>query len=321
MHYIGVDIGGTKIAAGLITKDGYILHKDSILTLRQRNYSDIIKDISNLVLNVVNKGGTNIEDVEYIGIGTPGTVNSEEGKVIYCNSLNFNNIFIRDELQKHIKLPVFVDNDANCAAIAESILGSAREFKNSITLTIGTGIGCGIVIDGKIFRGYNSAAGEAGHMVIEVDGKQCSCGRKGCFEVYASATALISDTKKAALKYPESIINKLVEGDLALIDGKTAFDAADSGDTAGIMVINNYIKYLAEGTVNLINVLRPEVVVIGGGLSAQGENLMKPLRKLVEKSIYGGNNLPKTIIKAASLVNDAGIIGAAMLGRMGDYTE
>ncbi|MGE5629059.1 MAG: ROK family protein [Solirubrobacterales bacterium] len=317
MYYVGVDIGGTKIAAGLITKDGYILHKDSIATLRERNYSDIIKDIGELVLDVINKGGTKIQDVEYIGIGTPGTVNIEEGKVIYCNSINLTNVHIKDEIQKYIRLPVFVDNDANCAAIAESVIGSASEFMNSITLTLGTGIGCGIILNGKIFRGFSSAAGEAGHMVIEVDGKQCTCGRKGCFEAYASATALINDTKKAAIKYPDSIINNLVKRDLNLIDGKTAFDAAAADDKAGIMVIDNYIKYLAEGTVNLINILRPEVVVIGGGISTQGENLMQPLRKLIQKGIYGGDELPKITIRAASLVNDAGIIGAAMLGRMG----
>ena len=317
MYYVGVDLGGTKIAAGLITKQGDILYKESIATMRERHYKDIVADISELVLNVTTKGGTDIENVEYIGIGAPGTVNSKEGKVIYCNSLNFNNISIRAEIQKYINLPVFVDNDANCAAIAESTFGSSKGFMDSVMLTLGTGIGCGIIMNGKIYRGFNNAAGEAGHMVIVVDGKQCTCGRKGCFEAYSSATALIRDTKEAAVKYPESIINTLVKGDLSLIDGKTAFDAEASGDEAGIMLITNYIKYLAEGIINIINMFRPEIVVVGGGISAQGENLIKPLRMIVDKGVYGGTELPNTILSAASLVNDAGIIGAAMLGKVG----
>ena len=212
MYSIGIDLGGTNIAVGLINKDGGIVHKDSVPTLRERPYEAILKDMGMLVLEVVKDAGVKIEQISGIGVGSPGTPNCRDGILVYNNNLNFRNVPIRSEIQKYINLPVFLDNDANCAALAESVAGAAKDAETSVTITLGTGIGGGIIIGGKIYSGFNFAGGELGHTVIVVDGEQCTCGRKGCWEAYASATALIRQTKKAAGDNPESHINKLVEG-------------------------------------------------------------------------------------------------------------
>ncbi|MBP1745274.1 MAG: family protein, putative glucokinase [Firmicutes bacterium] len=222
---------------------------------------------------------------------------------------------MKSELQKHINLPVFLDNDANCAALAESIAGAAKHAVHSVTVTFGTGIGCGIIIGGKLYGGFNHAAGEVGHMVIASGGEKCSCGRSGCWEAYASGTALVRQTRKAAADDCSSMINGLSEGDMARIDGKTAFEAARKGDETALRVVNQYTRYMSEGLINLINILMPEVVVIGGGVSHQGEYLLEPLRELVSAGMYGAKKLPRTKLLAAELGNDAGIIGAAMLKR------
>ena len=185
-----------------------------------------------------------------------------------------------------------------------------------MTITLGTGIGGGVIIDGKVYSGFNNAAAEIGHMAIVVDGEQCTCGRKGCWEAYASATALIRDTRKAAAENPDSLINKLVDGDLSKINAKVPFDAAKQGDKVGQELVDQYIKYVAEGLANVINIFQPEVIAIGGGISKEGEYLLKPLRELVSKSVYTVEDVPQTRIVVAQLGNDAGIVGAAMLGKV-----
>ncbi|NLD49090.1 MAG: ROK family protein, partial [Clostridiaceae bacterium] len=295
--------------------DGTIVHKDSVPTLRERPYQEIIRDMASLAIKVIKDAGVSFDQVAHIGVGSPGTPDCENGVLVYNNNLNFRNVPIREELQKYINLPVYLDNDANCAALAEGVAGAAKGVKHSVTITLGTGIGGGIVIDGKIYSGFNYAGAELGHTVIVCEGEPCTCGRKGCWESYASATALIRQTKKAALDNPTSIINKLVEGDLGKIDAKTAFDAARQGDEIGEKVVRQYIKYIAEGLINVINSFMPEVLVIGGGVCKEGEYLLKPLRELVQKGAYSSEYIPRTQIKTAQMGNDAGIIGAAMLGK------
>jgi len=315
MYNVGIDPGGTKIAAGLIDDKGRIVFKNSMPTRAGCHFTDIASDMSFLASDVIRRGGASIEQVESVGIGSPGAADSGKGLIIYCSSLNFRNVPLCSELQKHISLPVFLDNDANCAALAESIAGAAKGSEHSVTVTLGTGIGCGIVIGGKLYRGFNQAAGEAGHMAIEHSGEQCSCGRKGCWETYASGTALVRQTRKAAVDAPLSLINSLSSGEIARINGKTAFDAARLGDDAALRVLNQYIRYVSDGLINLINILMPDVVVIGGGVSHQSEYFLEPLQKLVSAGAYGGQNLHQPRLKAAELGNDAGIIGAAMLKR------
>jgi glucokinase len=312
--YIGVDMGGTKIAAGIVDPQGNILAKDSIPTLRERGYKEVIKDMAELILRLIKTYNFDVKDFEYIGVGIPGSINKKEGILIYANNFDYNNAPIAAELQKYINLPVYLENDANCAALGEYVAGAAIGTKNSVTITLGTGIGGGIVLGGKIYSGFNDAAGELGHTVIASGGEKCTCGREGCWEAYASATALIAQTKKAVLENPDSIINRLVDKDLEKIDAKTAFDAERLGDRTGAQVVEQYIKYLAEGLTNIINIFTPEILAIGGGVSKEGENLLGRVREMVEKIIYFKGE-PKTRIVQAKMGNDAGIVGAAMIGR------
>lgn len=314
MYYIGIDLGGTKIAAGVVDENGVLVHKDSVPTKRGRESGEIIKDMAMLSLKVIKDSGLDLKDIKSIGVGSPGTPDSRNGILVYNCNLGFKNVPIRAEMQKYINLPVYLDNDANCAALAESVAGAAKDVSDSITITLGTGIGGGIIINNKIYSGFNNAASEIGHSVIISDGVQCNCGRKGCWEAYAAATALIRQTKEAAKNNPDSKINTLINGDLEKIDAKTAFDAAKMGDETGSKVVAQYIKFIAEGLVNAINTLSPEVVVIGGGVCKEGEYLLKPLREIVDNDIYC-KEAAKTQIRVAQMGNDAGIIGAAMLGK------
>lgn len=314
MYYVGVDLGGTNIAAGVVDENGRILTKDSVPTLRGREYQEIMKDMGMLVLKVIKDAGLDISQVKSVGIGTPGTPNNKEGILLYANNLNFKNVPMRAELQKYVNLPVYIENDANCAALAESVAGAAKHAANSITITLGTGVGGGIVIDRKVYSGFNYAAAELGHIVVVSDGELCTCGRRGCWEAYASATALVAKTMEAAVRFPGSLVYKLVDGDFTRITAKTAFDAAREGDPVGKRIVDQYIKYLAEGIIDIINIFCPEVLVIGGGVSKEGEYLLKPLRELVYSTVYA-KDVPQTEIKVAEMGNDAGIVGSAMLGR------
>ncbi len=315
MYYIGVDLGGTGIKAGLVDENGRLICKNSIPTGAGRHYAEIIKDMAMLAAKAVKDGGADIKEVKSIGIGSPGTPNNKEGVLVYTNNINFRNVPMRAEMQKYINFPVFIENDANCAALAESVAGAAKGADSSITITLGTGVGGGAIINGKIYSGFNFAGPEMGHMVIVADGEYCTCGRLGCWEAYASATAIIRETRKAAADNNKSIINKLVEGDLDRIDAKTAFDAAKQDDEEGRRIVDWYIKYLGEGITNIINMFQPEVFVIGGGVSKEGEYLLEPLRRYADEKQYAREEVPHTKIVKAQMGNDAGIIGAAMLGK------
>ncbi len=315
MYYAGIDLGGTNIAAGIVDENLKIIKKGSVPTGNGRHYSEIIRDMAVLTLELMKQTGLSIEDIQYIGIGSPGTCDRENGYLLYTNNINFNDVPMRQEMQKYIPLPVYIENDANCAALGESMAGAAKDVEDSVTITLGTGIGGGIIVRNRLLIGFNGMAGEIGHIVIVHNGEQCTCGRKGCWEAYASATGLIRLTRDAAVRNPESAINRLVGGDLSRIDAKTSFDAMREGDATGKMVVETYIRYLADGLANIINIFQPSKVVIGGGICKEGETLLKPLREIVRKSTYyGEGNVPQTRIVTAELGNDAGIVGAAMLG-------
>lgn len=314
MYYLGVDLGGTNIAIGLVDESGKIVHKDSVPTGRERPYQEILKDMAMLCLKVIKDAGVDQKDVKSIGVGSPGVPDTKTGSIVRNYNLNFHNTPVRTELQKYIHLPVYVENDANCAALAETISGAARGIAHSVTVTLGTGVGGGIVIDGKIYSGFNNAGSELGHMVMTMQGEQCTCGRKGCWEAYASATALIRQTKRAIEANPDCLINKLIGGDLSKVDAKVAFDAAKQGDAIGAKVVKEYITFIAEGLVNIIDILQPEAIVIGGGVCKEGDYLLKPLREYLDEHAFC-KDVPQTRIAVAQMGNDAGIIGAAMLGK------
>jgi len=316
MYYVGIDLGGTNIAAGILDENLKIIKKGSVPTINTRHYSEIIKDMAMLAIKLLKETGIAYDEVDSIGIGSPGTCDRGNGVLLYTNNIEFNEVPMREEMQKYIPLPVYIENDANCAALGESMAGAAKDVSDSITVTLGTGIGGGIILNNKIYTGFNGMAGEIGHIILRHKGEACTCGRQGCWEAYASATALIRQTRYAAEKHPESLINSLVGGDLSRIDAKTAFDAMRQNDKVGKRVVKKYISYLSEGISDLINIFQPSRIVIGGGISKEGDTILVPLRKIARKSTYyGEGDIAHTEIVKAELGNDAGIVGAAMLGK------
>ncbi len=313
-YMIGIDLGGTKIAAGVVDRTGKIISRYTVPTNPRRNYTEIISDMAFAAKKACEIAGMPVDKMEGIGIGSPGTVDSANGIVIYTNNINFDNTPIRSEMQKHIDLPVYVSNDANCAALGETAdTGAAKGYKNVILITLGTGLGGGIIIDGKIYEGEYGAGAELGHTVINVDGPECTCGRKGCWECYSSATGIIRMTAEALQKSKNTLMWETVGHDMTRISGRTAFEASRKGDPLALKVVYDYIRYLAEGITNMMNIFRPEVFLIGGGMSNEGDYLFNPLREYVFNSIYAGPRVPMPRIIKAELGNDAGIIGAAML--------
>lgn len=317
MYTIGIDLGGTNIVASVVDDDYNIIGTSMTPTNSPRSADEIFDDIADVCEEAVKAAGLTMEDIDSVGMGTPGTVN-QDGIIEFANNLAFNNVPARTMLAKRINKPeekVFIENDANCAALGEAYAGCGNGAKDFVAVTLGTGVGSGVIIGGKIVNGVNYAGGECGHMVIVVDGEQCSCGRKGCWEAYASATALIRQTKKAMEEYPDSLMHKLAKEE-GKVSGRTAFDAMRLGDIAGIKVVDDYIKYVACGLINIVNALQPEIICIGGGICNEGETLMKPLRRFVQSERYSIHSKIQTKIVKAELGNDAGVIGAALLGKV-----
>lgn len=313
--YIGVDIGGTNIAAGLVNEDGEILHKGEIPTGVGRPFEEIMKDLSLLINNIINESGHRMEDIKSIGTGSPGLPDKDKGTIVFANNLDWYDVPIRGELEKYFDLPIYIENDGNTAGLAEAVAGACKGASNSITLTLGTGIGGGVVIDGKPYSGTHSVGGELGHMILHVDGIMCTCGNRGCWERYASATALIREGREGAEKNRDSLIFRSVDGNLDEITGKTVIDAAKVGDKLALEIYDRYIYYLAMGIITLINSFDPGIIAIGGGVARAGNFLMDSLKKKVEEHLFY-KDAPYSELVMAVLGNDAGIIGAAMLGKL-----
>lgn len=311
-YYVGVDLGGTNIAVGLVDENGKIIAKDSTKTLHQRGFEAIVADMAMLYKKLIKDNNVDEADIVSVGVGSPGSVDYKNGVIIYANNLNFNNVPLAEELKKYINKPVFVDNDANCAAWAEFVAGSAKGFNVAVVITLGTGVGSGVIIDGKLQGGFNFCGGELGHMVIDVNGPLCTCGRKGCFEVFSSATGLINMTKEFAEKNKTSKLWEYTKN--GNFSGRSAFLAAADGDETAKAVVEKFTDYLAIGIANIINIFQPDVFVLGGGLSNEGDNLIKPLSDKVFSQTYTNPSIvPMCDIVKAKLGNDAGIIGAALL--------
>lgn len=313
-YYVGIDLGGTNIVAGVVDEDYNIVAKASTKTNCPRPEKEIADDMAKMALQAVKNANLTIDDIEWIGIGTPGIANSSTGVIERANNLGFFNTPMVTYISESIDKPVFIENDANAAAYGEYVAGAAKGSKNAVCITLGTGVGGGIIVDGKIYAGSNFAGAEIGHTVIQVDGAQCSCGRKGCFEAYSSATGLIRMSKEAMAQFPESIMNKMAE-EKGKVTARTSFDAMRAGDKAAKDVVDTYIKYLAAGITNTINIFQPDVLCIGGGVCNEGDPLLLPVKALVEKEDFANKSEKRTEIVIAKLGNDAGIIGAAFLGR------
>lgn len=309
-YYVGIDFGGMSAKAGLFDKNSKMLAKDTVKTSKDDNYVTTVAKMAQLVKKLCEENDVPIKSVRRIGLASPGVIDSKEGVVVRWGNYNWSDKPLARDMSEAVGAEVRVVNDANAAAYGEAIYGAAKAYKNSIFITLGTGIGSGIIIDGKLFEGVRGAGAEAGHMVIQVGGVPCGCGRKGCFEQYASASALIRDTKRAMFENKESIMWQMTGGDPENVDGKTAFAASREGDAAAQTVVKNYIVYLGEGILNLISIFRPEAVILGGGVCNEGEYLLAPLRKYVAERLYVGcDKVPLTLNRAA-LGNDAGIYGA-----------
>ncbi len=317
-YFIGIDLGGTNIAAGVVDENLNILKKGSVPTLASRPADEIVADMAKLCLDIVKDAGLSLSDIECAGIAAPGTANSETGIIEYANNLPFRNFPIAAKLSEMSSISrVIIENDANAAALAEAVAGAAKGERYSVMITLGTGVGGGIIIDGKVYSGFNHAGAELGHMVISHGGRHCSCGRDGCWEAYSSATGLINMTKEKIEECKksgrETMMTKMIEG--SKVSGKTAFAAMKQGDAAAAEVVDEYISYLACGISNIINIFQPSVLSIGGGICGEGDNLLVPLNKAVWGEVYNSENAERrTEIRIAQLGNDAGIIGAAALG-------
>ena len=318
MYRIGIDLGGTNIAAGIVNEKFEIVAQDSTPTLVGRPNTEIVDDIAALCKKLCATVGIAEHDVASVGIASPGVVDDETGCVISAYNLNFFSFPIIPLLKERFAAAEFhIENDANAAAWGEAIVGAAKGTKSSVMITLGTGVGGGIIADGKVFKGFNSAAGELGHIVIHVGGRQCSCGRRGCWEAYSSATGLINMTAEKLEECKKSG-RKTVMTDLVAekgrVTGRTAFDAKRMGDEAGAEVVETYVKYLASGLTDMINIFQPEVLSIGGGISNEGQYLIDLVKPLVDRDQFGDGNFPQTTLRIAELRNNAGIIGAAVLG-------
>lgn len=311
MYYIGIDLGGTNIAVGIVTKEGKIVKKTSTPTGADRPFEEIFQDMADCIRKLLSETGIQESELESIGIGTPGCLDTQKGMLIFAGNFKYGKLVnYRELMKKHFDVPVYIGNDANVAALAEAKVGAAKGVENCLMITLGTGVGGGIIIDGKIYEGHLSAAGELGHIVIVHDGEPCTCGRNGCWEAYASVTALIRQTKEAMVANPDSIMNEIP---MDKVNGRTSFDAARKGDKAALEVVAKYQEYIANGLANLVNVLCPEIIVVGGGICKEGDFLLGRVNEIMQKQVFGAGLLPERKMVVAELGNDAGLIGAALL--------
>lgn len=314
MVYIGVDLGGTGIKAGVVDESGTILAKGSAPTGRERPYQAVIADIAALCTRVAAQAGTPMEEVAAMGVGVPGICNPETGVIPFCTNLGWHDVPFVEEMHKHLNLPVHVDNDATVAGYAESIAGVSAGTGASVFLTLGTGVGGGIVLGGRPYSGVHGIGSEIGHMILQMDGEPCTCGNEGCFERYASATAIIREARRAVKKDPQSMMMKKCGGNPERINAKIVIDCAKAGDKTARAVFDAYVRALAHGIISIINVLDPEIIVLGGGVSMAGDFLLNAVREAVKPLIFF-KTMPYARIELARLGADAGIIGAALLGR------
>ncbi len=314
MVYIGIDLGGTNIAAGVVDENAKLLSQASTPTLAERPYEEIIRDMAACALEAVKKANLTLDDVKAVGVGIPGLADSKEGRVIFCNNLAWHDIPMQEEMQKYIQKPVYIDNDATVAGYAESLAGVSKGCKSSVFITLGTGVGAGIVLDGKPWSGAHGVGSEIGHTTLVANGIPCTCGNNGCLERYCSATAIIQAARQAVMTYPDSAMMKMAGGDPQKINAKIVIDAAKEGDPAAKQVFGHYVEYLAMAINNVTAFLDPEMIVLGGGVSRAGQFLLDAVEGVRPRYLQY-KTLPSPRIALAKLGNEAGIIGAALLGR------
>lgn len=314
-YYLGIDLGGTNIVAGVVDDQYNIIQKAAGPTLLKRSFEEIVANMAALAKEALDKAGLTEKDINYVGVGVPSSINPADKTVVFANNLGWKNADFIGEFQKTWNIPVFLANDADSAALGEAVAGAAKEYDSILMITLGTGVGGGIVLDNKLFLGGDGYGIEPGHTLLVQGGFPCTCGRFGCLEAYASVTALIRETIDMMSVYPHSLMWEECGHDLNKVNGRTAFDAAKRNDEAGLMVVKQYIEYLGQGLSSMVTMLRPQAIIVGGGVSNEGEYLLEPLRNIIGTTMYAHDILPPPAVIKAKLGNDAGIIGAALLGK------
>ena len=312
-NFIGIDLGGTNIAAGVVTENGTLLGKCSRPTGAHRPADEIIQDLAAAAQDALTQAGLSWADVAGLGIGVPGAVDDRSGIVLRTTNLDWKQLPLREKLGELVDVPIYLGNDADCAALGEVLVGSASQFDSAVMLTLGTGVGSGIICDRRVFSGWTHNGTEGGHIPLVLGGEKCGCGNRGCFEAYASASALIRQTRRAMTDYPDSALWRFAPSP-EQVTAKTPFDAAQAGDAVAQQVIDQYETYLAAGIGGITNLLRPQAIILGGGVSNQGEALLAPVREKMKQYCYASEAIPCPALLKASLGNDAGILGAALLG-------
>ena len=308
MYRIGIDLGGTHIAVGIVDEAHRIVAEKRAPTVAQNGAAALLDDIADCVKGALAESGLSLADCAGAGIGVPGVCDTQYAVVRYAHNIGWDKVPVSAELGRRLGLPVFFGNDADCAALGEVVAGAAKDFRSALLFTLGTGIGGGFILDGRIRSGHHGLGGEFGHMCIQADGAECSCGRRGCWEAYASATALIRQAEEAARAHPESLLNRQ-----APLSGRKIFAAAEAGDSAAQAVTAQYAVYVGVGLVSYINALFPEIVLLGGGISGAGETLLGPVRAYVRENAHVRDAALLPEIRPAALGGDAGVIGAAAL--------
>ena len=309
MEYrVGIDLGGTNVAVGVVDENKEIIARATVKTRPDRMLDDVIYDIACCVKEAVKKAGITLADCVSVGIGSPGYCRASEGLVVYAGNLGWKNVPLCDELRQELGVPVRLSNDANCAALGEVVAGAAKGAKSAVLLTLGTGVGGGVVLNGKVYEGDVGPGTEMGHTTLILGGEPCTCGQRGCLEVYASATGLLRQRHRAELAHPETAMKRFDSA-----DGSAPFICAAEGDETAKAVVEQYVTYVGAGIVNFVNIFAPEVVLIGGGVSNAGEALIGPLNDYVRENRFGGHRSPTCPVRRAALGGDAGIIGAAYL--------
>lgn len=314
MLYLGIDLGGTHIGCGLVNEAGEILCKAEVPTLAERPFEQVVRDMAQCALDLIEQSRHQLAQLSAVGIGIPGLADNHTGNVIFCTNLGWKDTPLTSELQRYLPLPVYIENDATVAGYAESVAGVSRNSSSSVFLTLGTGVGAGIVINGTPWTGAHGVASEIGHLTLVADGIPCTCGKNGCIERYCSATAIIRMAKEVCLQKPDCGLAKRVEGDLSRLSAKVVFDGARDGDEDAKRIFEQYCAYLTMTINNVISFLDPEVIVLGGGVSRAGDFLLNRVKEMIPQYLMY-KTLDYADICLAELGNEAGIIGAAMLAR------
>lgn len=318
MYYLGIDVGGTSLKAGLVVEDGKMIDTaNRPVEIRQTDFDGYLAgELAALTRTLLDNNKLTSRDIPYVGAGLPGSVDDRSGVFLFAPNMPISNSPLRELFGKHLDIPLRLGNDANCAALGEYIAGAGKQYSSLALITLGTGVGTGVILNGKIWTGCNGAATEGGHIVIRPDGWRCGCGRRGCLETYASASGLIRMAINQMLSDRGSKLWDTADGSLDKVTGITVFKAATLEDPAALRALDEYTDALAQGIVNIINLLQPEVIALGGGIAnAPDALLLEPLRKKIVGRDMAKYNSPKTKLLRAVLGNEAGIIGAAMMNR------